>query len=318
MHDAQEAVRVADRRIRPHIPETPARVAPSFGREHAATVYLKEEHRLPTGSFKLRGAFNALLSLPDEARRAGVVAASSGNHGAAVSFAAATLGIRATVYVPEGASPAKVDKIRSHGATVVFFGTDGLDTEVEARGAAKRTGAAYVSPYNDPAVMAGQGTIALELLRQVPALDRVYVAVGGGGLIGGIATVFAGQTPQVEVVGVLPENSPVMAVSVRTGRIVEMESRPTLSDGTAGGIEADAITFPVCRDHVQRWVTVGEDEIAESMRWWAANEPGVIEGAAGVALAALRQDAELVRGRRVAVVICGGNIAADRWNEVTR
>lgn len=303
----------ADRRIRPHVPESPYRQSRGLSPEGGAEVWLKEEQHLPSGSFKLRGAFNKLLTLDPQARAAGVVAASSGNHGAAVAHAAAILGIPACVYVPEGASPAKVEKIRAKGADVVWFGTDGLDTEVEARAAAARRGATYVSPYNDPAVMAGQGSLAVELLRQGPVPDRIYIAVGGGGLIGGVALWLRAHAPAVRIVGALPANSPVMAVSVREGHIVEMPTTPTLSDGTAGGIEEGAITFPVCRDLVDEWVTVTEDEIADAMRAWSASEPGAIEGAAGVALAALRRDAPQLNGQRVAVVVCGGNIPLERW-----
>lgn len=309
-------VGAADRRIRPFVPESPYRQSLPWSTALGADVWFKEEQYLPSGSFKLRGAFNKLLSLDERARAAGVVAASSGNHGAAVAHAAAALGIPACVYVPEGASPAKVEKIRGKGAEVVWFGTDGLDTELEARAAAARRGATYVSPYNDPAVMAGQGTLAAELLRQGPAPDRIYIAVGGGGLIGGVALWLRARAPSVRIVGALPSNSPVMAVSVREGHIIEMPTTPTLSDGTAGGIEEGAITFPVCRDLVDEWVTVSEAEIADAMRAWSASEPGPIEGAAGVALAALRRDAPQLNGQRAAVVVCGGNIPPERWTQV--
>ncbi|MBL8982751.1 MAG: threonine/serine dehydratase [Gemmatimonadetes bacterium] len=311
-----EDVELADRRIRPHVPESPYRRSPGWSAAAGLEVWLKEEQFLPSGSFKLRGAFNKLLTLSAGARSAGVVAASSGNHGAAVAHAASALGIPACVYVPQGASPAKVDKIRRKGAEVVWFGTDGLDTELEARAEAARRGATYVSPYNDPAVMAGQGSLAVELLRQGPVPDRIYVAVGGGGLIGGVALWLRAHAPSVRIVGALPANSPVMADSVRAGHIVEMPTAPTLSDGTAGGIEEGAITFPVCRDLVDEWVTVSEDEIADAMRVWAALEPGQVEGAAGVALAALRRDAPQLNGQRVAVVVCGSNIPVERWTAV--
>lgn len=280
-------------------------------------VYVKAEHEQETGSFKLRGAFNRLLSLSTDDQRAGVVAASSGNHGAAVAYACRRLGIRARVFVPEGASPAKVARIEGEGAEVVHYGTDGLDTEGEARRQATSSGQCYVSPYNDVAVMAGQGTLAVELLRQAPDLTRLYVAVGGGGLIGGMASYLADVAPQVQLVGALPEASPVMAASVKAGHVVEMETLPTLSDGTAGGMEPDSITFDVCRSLVDAWVTVSEAEIADAMRWWARHHEGMIEGAAGVALAACLRDAGRLGSDRAAVVICGGNIAGARWTEVT-
>lgn len=313
MRSLAELVRAADERIRPHVPVSTFRRSEPLEGTSGARVWLKEERELPTGSFKLRGAFHRLLLLDDRERSAGIVAASSGNHGAAVAYAASVLGIRARVYVPHGASPSKVDKIRSRGAEVVVFGTDGLDTELEARAAAARDGATYVSPYNDEAVMAGQGTAAAEMLRQGPMPAHVYVAVGGGGLIGGMAAYLASAAPAVEVIGVVPERSPVMAVSVQAGRIVEMPTAPTLSDGTAGGIEPGAITFGPCRDFVHRWVTIPEEEIVAAMRTWATREQGRIEGAAAVALAAMLRDAPAQRGEDVAVVICGGNITDERW-----
>jgi threonine dehydratase len=307
----------AERRIRPHILETPVQSSPALSALSGAEVVIKAEHEQTTGSFKLRGAFNRLLTLPEDDRQRGVVAASSGNHGAAVAYACQALGIQATVYVPEGASPAKVGKIRSKGAAVVHYGTDGLDTELEARRVALETGMCYVSPYNDVAVMAGQGTLAVELHRQAGTLSRVYVAVGGGGLIGGMASYLAEVAPTVQIIGALPEASPVMAASVAAGRVIEMPTLPTLSDGTAGGMESDSVTFEVCRRLVHAWVTVSEDEIAGAMRLWATHHDGEIEGAAGVAMAACLRDAGRMDGARVGIVICGGNIAHDRWAEVT-
>ncbi|MGQ0648230.1 MAG: threonine/serine dehydratase [Gemmatimonadaceae bacterium] len=309
-------VQAADVRLRGHIEETPFVTCRSLSDAMGTEVVVKAEHRQHTGSFKLRGAFNRLLTLGREERARGVVAASSGNHGAAVAYACAVLGISAKVLVPETASSAKLMKIREQGAEVVLFGTDGLDTELEARRLSHETGAPYVSPYNDETVMAGQGTLAVELVRQGAPLDRVYVAVGGGGLIGGMAAYLTEAAPNVRIVGALPVNSPVMAESVRAGRVVEMESLPTLSDGTAGGIEEGSITFGICRALVHEWVTVSEDEIARAMRLWAASHESAIEGAAGVAIAAMLREAAHLGGQRVGVVICGGNIAMDRWREV--
>lgn len=307
----------AERRIRHHVLETTVQSSAALSSVSGANVIVKAEHEQPTGSFKLRGAFNKLLSLPEDDRRRGVVAASSGNHGAAVAYACHVLGIGAQVFVPEGASHAKVEKIRAKGAEVVHFGTDGLDTEIEARRVAGESGRCYVSPYNDVAVMAGQGTLAVELLRQAPSLSRVYVAVGGGGLIGGMASYLSEFAPEVRVLGALPEASPVMSASVAAGRVIEMPTLPTLSDGTAGGLEADSVTFEVCRTLVHEWVTVSEEEIAGAMRLWAKHHEGQIEGAAGVAIAACLRDAGRIDGSHVAIVICGGNIAAERWAGVT-
>jgi threonine dehydratase len=312
----EREVMQAEERIRPYVRETPFRVSPGLSDRTGWEVWVKEEQHQHTGSFKARGAFSKLLTLNADDRSRGVVTASSGNHGAAVSYAAALLGVRAQVFVPQTASPAKVAKIRDRGADVVVFGTDGLDTELEARRVAGESGAVFVSPYNDWEVMAGQGSLAVEIHRQGPAPDRLYVAVGGGGMIGGISAHLRAVAPLVQVIGVLPANSPVMAESVKAGRIVDMASQPTLSDGTAGGVEQGSVTFEICRRFVHEWTTVTEEEIATAMRAWSAYEPGMIEGAAGVALAAMLRDAKSGPTQRVAVVICGGNVTADRWTAV--
>lgn len=273
---------------------------------------LKLENQQHTGSFKVRGAFNKVLSLDAELRLKGIIAASSGNHGAAVAWCARELGIPATVFVPEGASAAKVEKIRSFGATLRFHGTDGLDTELFARSEADSQGMAYVAPYNDEVVIAGQATVGVEMLEQNAQLDAVFVAVGGGGLIGGMGTWLRHRAPGVRIIGVLPANSPVMAESIRAGRIVDIPTQPTISDGTAGGIESDSVTFGICRDVVDEWVLVSEGTIAQTLCEFVVAHDMPIEGAAAVAVAGAVEYAPSLKGGRVAAVICGGNIASDR------
>jgi len=308
------AIRAAHARLRPHIRETPCDESLALGQRLKGAVWLKGEHLQHTGSFKARGALHKLCCLTPSQRARGVVAASSGNHGAGVAWAARLLGIRALVYVPEQASPSKVAMIRRYGADVLHVGTDGVDTEVHARAVAEREGQCYVSPYNDVEVVCGQGTVGVEMAAQVQALDAVIVAVGGGGLIAGVAAALKASMATVRVIGALPANSPVMAESVAAGRLIERTSYPTLSDGTAGGIEAGAITFPLCQQLVDEWVLVDEEAIAASMVRFIDEHHQLIEGSAGVALAALearaRQGGEAgLAGERVGVVLCGANIA---------
>jgi threonine dehydratase len=194
--------------------------------------------------------------------------------------------------------------MRRYGIEVRQHGDDSLLSELEARRYADEHGLAYLSPYNDLDVVAGQGTIGVEIVEQLPGVEVVFVSVGGGGLIGGIASVLKAYNPAIHVVGCLPENSPVMAVSVERGAIVDMPSLPTLSDGTAGGIEEGAVTFALCQALVDEYVLVSEAEIATAMR-----EIMEGEGAAGVAVAALRKTQERWQGKQVAVVLCGGNIS---------
>lgn len=256
----------AEQLVRPHIRETPVVQSLALSEATGADVWLKCENLQVTGSFKARGATHRLLSLPGDVRRRGVVAASSGNHGIGVAYAGHALGIPVTVYVPDFVSPAKAAAMRRFGATVAVFGTDGLDTELEARRVAEANGQAYVSPYNDWSVVAGQGTVGVELRRQLDDIGTVIVAVGGGGLIGGIATYLKGHAPNVKVIGAQPANSRVMIESMRAGRVVEIPSLPTLSDGTAGGIELDTVTFDLCRSVVDDWIEIDEGEIAAAMR----------------------------------------------------
>jgi threonine dehydratase len=307
------ADRIADAadRIRPHVIETPLVRSSTLSDLTGADVWLKCENLQVTGSFKVRGATNHLLTLPEAQRSRGAVAASSGNHGIAVAHAGRALGIAVSVYVPEQASPAKIAAMRRLGANVVRFGTDGLDTEQEARRVALAEERPYVSPYNDLAIVAGQGTVGVELGRQLEGIGSVIVAVGGGGLVGGIASYLKRHNPAVRIIGAQPVNSRVMAESVAAGRVVEIPSLPTLSDGTAGGIEGDTVTFALCRDLVDEWVDVPEDEIARAMRHVIEAEHMLIEGSAAVAVATVTK-MRTTPGERVAIVLCGANISAEK------
>jgi threonine dehydratase len=308
-------IAAAEARIRRHVRETPLVPSPALNEVTGADVWLKCENLQVTGSFKVRGATNRLLTLPEGTRDRGVVAASSGNHGIAVAHAGQALGIPVAVYVPEQVSPVKMAAMRRLGATVIRFGTDGLDTELEARRVSESEGRVYVSPYNDLAVVAGQGTVGVELRRQVDRIDLVVVAVGGGGLIGGIAADLKHHNPAVRIVGAQPANSRVMLESIKAGHVVDIPSLPTLSDGTAGGIETETVTFPLCRELVDEWVEVPEVEIARAMRHAIEVEHLLIEGAAAVAVAAV-QMARPAPSDRVVIVLCGANVSADRLRGV--
>lgn len=314
----------AAERIRPHVAETPLLPSPLLSEATGAQLFLKLENRQHTGSFKLRGATNKLLCLTASERAAGVITASTGNHGLAVAHAASRLGVAAAIFMPESASPRKVAALRDFPVELRFVPGDAVNAELAARRAAEESGRVFVSPYNDPEVVAGQGSVAVEMLTQQPDLDTIFVAVGGGGLIGGIGSYLKdlpgfgkpGSSSPIRVIGCLPQNSPVMLASVRAGRIVEMDGLPTLSDGTAGGIEPKAITFDICRAVVDEWMTVSEEEIAAAMRLVYSETGEVIEGAAGVAVAALLQSGQRCAGKSVGVVICGGNIDDVLFQEI--
>jgi threonine dehydratase len=305
------AARIAD-----IVCETPLHRSATLSEALGAQVYCKLENHQRTGSFKLRGASNALMTLSAEQRDAGCVTASSGNHGAAVAYAMRQLNIGGIIFVPEKTSSAKVDAIREYGGDVRFFGTDGLDTEQHARQFAAKNNMYYVSPYNDAAVIAGQATCGIEICSQLPDIDAAFISVGGGGLISGVGSVLKAHHPQLRLFACQPEASAVMAHSVDAGRILDLPSEATLSDGTAGGIEPEAITFALCRELVDDFVLVSEDEIAAAMRNYMAAEQQVIEGAAGVALAALMKRKDEVSGLKVVVIICGGNISKGKLDTV--
>jgi len=306
-----ERVREAEERIREHVLRTPLvrseRLSDAAGRE----VHLKLENLQITGSFKIRGVLNKLLTLTDDERSRGVIAASTGNHGLAVAHAAELLGITATIALPETADPAKVERLRGHAVRVEVRGAECAAAEAWARGVAESSGAVYVSPYNDPDVVAGQGTIGPELADALGSVDVLFASVGGGGLIAGVAGFLDGTGAGAHAVGCLPKNSPVMYDSVRAGRIVEARILPTLSDSTAGGVEPGAITFDLCREFVDDWVLVDEDEIRSAMALVKDEHDLEIEGAAGVAVAGLLKSRDRLpdpAGGNAVVIVCGGNI----------
>ena len=294
-------------RIKDVVVETPLEPVPDFLPKHGGKLFFKMENLQRTGSFKLRGASNKILSLTAEQWSQGVIAASNGNHGMAVAAAASKLKIPAEVYVSAHVSPVKAKKIEEYGATIRRVGANPLEAELAARAAAEEAGKVFISPYNDWEVVAGQGTIAVELELQGPAIDGIFVAVGGGGLIGGIGAYQKFVSPKTEIVGCWPQNSPVMYESIKAGRIVDVPEQPTLSESTAGGLEPGSVTLEVCKQVIDSSVLVTEDEIAAAMRRVWEIRGWNIEGAAGVALAAFLKRAELYRGRTVVVVICGGN-----------
>lgn len=310
--DMQSEVLAASRRIASHVRHTHVEYSPSLSAIGACNVFLKLENQQLTGSFKLRGAMNKLLTLEEAQRSRGVVAASTGNHGAAVACGAAALGCSALIFAPNSAMKSKIAVIESYGAEIRFAGEDCIEGETAARAFAAAEGLEYISPYNDPMIIAGQGTVGLELEDQVPDLDAVFVSVGGGGLIAGIGGYLKAAHRAVEVIGASPRNSSVLEASLRAGRILDLPSSPTLSDGTAGGVEVDTITFELCQDIIDEFVLVSEEAIAEGLRTIIEKHHNLIEGAAGTAVAAFtdlaRTQPQRFADKNVAIVLCGANI----------
>ena len=307
--DWHQEILAAHERVRSIVLETPV-VSSSHPSPYVSPlVKFKLENEQHTGSFKFRGATNALSMLAPELARAGVLTSSTGNHGLAVATAARTLGIRAEVYVSTQVSEKKLVTIRNCGAEVQVVGSNPLDAELAARATARETGRAYISPYNDPNVIAGQGTVAVELNHQLEKIDAVFVAVGGGGLIGGIGAYLKAVSPHTQIIGCWPENSPALCECLRQGRIVEVPESPTLSESTAGGVEPGSITFELGQQVIDRTILVSEAEILRAMRQLRDHEGWLVEGAAGVAFAAFLKHAEDFKDRTAVIILCGGNLS---------
>ncbi|GAA2793901.1 pyridoxal-phosphate dependent enzyme [Kribbella solani] len=315
---AGRAAEVAPR-LRAYLPPTPFVRYDAFSDELGAELLVKCEHQQRTGSFKARGALAKVLTLTDAQRAAGVITASTGNHGLGVGNALAMLGGHGIVYLPENAAPGKVAALRRLGLELRAEGNDTGALELKARAYATDHGLTYVPPYNDPDVIAGQGTIAVEILDQLRTaggqldteeLDAIVVSVGGGGLISGVAAVLKQALPGIRVYGAQPAVDDAMAASVRAGEIVQVDAQPTLSDGTAGSVEPGSITFGLCRELVDDWVLVEEDAIRAALRLVIDTEHQLIEGSAALAFAAARERRTELAGKRVAVVSCGGNMSS--------
>lgn len=305
-----EAVNAEDR-IRPYIRETPLDPSPFLSRENSGDISLKLENWQITGSFKLRGALNKILALRPEEQNAGIFTASSGNHGAAVAYALHLFNLKGTIFLPEYASTAKLDALRLYRPEIHMYGDDCVKAENQARRTAAEHNGVFISPYNDPLIIAGQATAGLEILKQSRQLDFILVPVGGGGLISGVAGVLKHRRPGIEVIGVQPENSPVMHESVKAGRIVKYPSKPTLSDGTAGGLEEGSLTFDICREWVDDFILVSEEEIASSLLWLLQHQHMLVEGSAALPVAALKQQKKRFYGKNGALIITGSKLNLD-------
>jgi threonine dehydratase len=291
--------------------QTPVARLPRDSRVPAsARVYAKLEQLQVTGSFKLRGAANKIFSLSPDVAAKGVIASSTGNHGFGVAAAAKFRGIGAEIFLSSQVPEAKWKKIESYGARIRMIGDNPLEAEVAARAAADESGRTYVSPYNDWHVIAGQGTIAVELLRQIDSIDAVFIATGGGGLISGVGNYLRARSPNTEIVGCWPENSRVLYESMRAGKIIDYPESYTVSESTAGGVEPGSITFDLARAAMHRAVLVSEDAILGALKW-ARERDWTIEGSAGVALAAFFQEASRYEGKNVVVLFCGGNLSLE-------
>jgi threonine dehydratase len=298
----------ARERIGSAIYKTPCTRSEMLSRMTGQSVFLKLENLQMTGSFKERGALNKIATLTPEQAKRGVVAASAGNHAQGVAYHATQRGMRAVIVMPLTTPLVKVTATRGFGAEVVLHGGNYDEACIEATRLCEAEGMTFIHPFDDPLVMAGQGTIGLELLEQVEGLEAVVVPIGGGGLIGGIACALKESNPKVRIIGVQTSRLPSMRDAVAAHHPVTLEAANTIADGIAVR-RAGEVTYPVVAKYVDEIVTVDEDEIASSILTLLEREKTLAEGAGATALAAvLQQRTSLAKNTRTAVLVCGGNI----------
>ncbi|MEE9168032.1 MAG: pyridoxal-phosphate dependent enzyme [Candidatus Neomarinimicrobiota bacterium] len=303
-------VKAAAKRIKRHVHLTPVLTSQTLNRMTEANLFFKCENFQKVGAFKFRGACNAVFSLSKDEAKHGVATHSSGNHGAAVAMAARLHGMDSYVVMPRTASELKKQAVSGYGAQITFCEPTLASREETCAGIVKKTGATEIHSYNDPRIIAGQGTAALELLEEVPDLDALLAPVGGGGLLSGTALAASGVNKQIEVVGVEPEGANDAYQSFRTGRIVPSVNPKTVADGLLTSL--GDLTFAIIMKHVTDIVTVSESSIVNAMRtvWERMNI--IIEPSSAVPVAALLDGTVDMVGKRVGVILSGGNVDLDR------
>jgi threonine dehydratase len=301
-------VQAARERVRDAIYLSPCARTETLSRVSRTQAFLKLDNLQMTGAYKERGALNKILTLGDAERARGLIAASAGNHAQAVAYHAGRLGLSATIVMPETTPIMKVANTRGHGARVVLFGANFDEAYAEARRMEREEGLTFVHPFDDEVVIAGQGTLGLEVVEQVPGLDAVLVPVGGGGLVSGVAVAVKALAPRVKIIGVEAEVLACMQAAVEAGELVTLEAASTIADGIAVK-RAGEITFEHVQSLVDEIVTVTEEEIASAILYLLEKEKTVAEGAGAVAVAALmHHKLPKLAGKRVCSVISGGNI----------
>jgi len=305
-------IQAARERIAAHVTQTPVTGDQVLGQRLGAEIWFKWENRQKTGAFKLRGALNKILSLPSECASSGVLAASSGNHGQGLAYAARLLGMGATIYVPDDTPRKKLRGMAQLGARVVTVPGDYGVAEETALAVAGSSEEMWVSAYNDPAIIAGAGTLALEWLEQVQALDLLLVPAGGGGLVSGVGLAVKALNPQVRIVGVQAEASAALHAAFYGHDVDAVTHRSTLADGLAGPIENGSITIPLVKQVVDEILLVSEAEIERGVAYAYRVHGEVVEGAGAVGLAALLAGKVNCAGHVTGLLVSGGNLDPDR------
>lgn len=308
----------AKKRINHYVIETPLEVSEFLSDLTSCTVYLKMEDMQESGSFKYRGAANYILSQNQSSLDRGIVTASTGNHANAVSRFLSKINRRGTIYVPSNTSEVKLSSLFKSGSRIEFYGKDIVETEEFVRKKSAETGQTYIPPYNDMDIISGQATVAVEISEELKNVDAVFAPVGGGGLISGIAGYIKLKGMNTEVIGCQPLNSPVMAESVKAGKIIDMDSLPTLADGTSGGIEKDAVTFEFCKRYVDKFELVTEDEIKQALIVIMEKHKKIVEGAAVLSVAAFLKTWKLYKNKTVVLILSGNKMDQQVLKQLAR
>lgn len=299
----------ARKRVYQIVKPTPFIQSIPLSEQKSSSIYLKLENFHEIGAFKVRGAANKILKLSNEEKQSGIATFSTGNHGLAVAYVAKKLGIHATVCMSPRVPKAKVEAIRRAGAQIEIVGNSQDDAEKYCHELEKTHGLTVIKPFDDPDIIAGQGTIGLELIEEVPDLEAVVIPLSGGGLFAGIALALKSISPSIDVIGVSMERSPVMYESIRAGRPVVMKEQQTLADSLLGGIGLDnQYTFDSVKQYADDLVLVSEEEIAEAMGFLAAEHRMIVEGAAATGVAALMQKKLKKQYKKAGTVITGNNV----------
>ncbi|MHA1803611.1 MAG: threonine ammonia-lyase [Promethearchaeota archaeon] len=298
----------ARNRIQSYIRETPLEFSKYYSKICGGNVFLKLENLQVTNSFKIRGGLNAMLTLTDEEKEKGVVVASSGNHAQGIGFASQLLNVPTTIIVPENTPRTKIEAIRSYGVDLRIQGSIYDDAERIAREIERKEKKKFISAYNDFIVLAGQGTIGIEILNQNPDLEILLAPVGGGGLLSGMSFTVKQINPEIQVYGVQSEASSPMHASFKEGKIVDIPMRESIAEGLHGSIEKNSITFPYILKYCADILLVSEQEIKDAIITFLKYHHQICEGAGAVGLAALKRYSSLFKGKNIGVIISGGNL----------
>ncbi|MFW9822493.1 MAG: threonine/serine dehydratase [Candidatus Thorarchaeota archaeon] len=312
-----ERVKKAYERIHQYIRKTPLIHSEVFSELCSGNVYLKLENLQVTNSFKIRGALNRMSLLSKEEKALGIMTASSGNHAQGVALAAKFLNTTAKIFVPLDISKMKLNRIQQYNVTVIQEGNFD-EIEAKAMDLSQKENIPYLSPYNDLEVIAGQGTIGLEIYEQIEKVDSIVVPVGGGGLISGIALVAKTLYPGVEIIGVQTKGASTMYESWKAGKIVKVEEFPTIAEGLLGGLDANAMTFQLIQKYVDSIVLVQEENVKKAIKILWENEGQIVEGAGATAVAYLLEEEKKFARKNVVAVISGGNIDDSLLNKILR